>query len=74
MDVMYLDWLGVGCGLAGWYFMPRNERLAMAFLLIGPIAWIVWAIPKQLWSVVFVQFCFWLLYLRMVWTKRLFFL
>jgi hypothetical protein len=68
-----MDWLGVCLSLLGWFLMARHRFLALAVLLAANGAWIAWAAPLHVWSLVTLQLCFIVLNIRALreWKKEL---
>ena len=70
---LHADWVGVICGLTGWWFMPTNRKLALTILTFGTLNWMMWALLfSRVWSVLCVQTCFCLLNLRVIYKEKLF--
>jgi hypothetical protein len=69
---LHADWVGVACGLIGWWFMPTHRKRALLILTFGTLNWIFWAILfSHVWSVLFVQTCFCLLNIRVMYKEKI---
>lgn len=63
-----LDWIGVVCGILGWYIMPKtDDNKKYLVFIIGASSWIVWGVSDKTYSVVFLQSVFLFLYIRAYW-------
>jgi hypothetical protein len=68
-----IDWLAVCLSLLGWFLMARHRFSALTVLLAANCAWIAWAFPLHVWSLVTLQLCFIALNIRAitVWRREL---
>jgi hypothetical protein len=66
----HFDWIGVVCGLIGWWVITNNKTLAAKIMIIGASSWIIWGIISQTWSVVLAQTYFLIMYIRLLLKER----
>ena len=47
-----LDWVGTALDIGGKYFTARKRVVGFIVYLGSNIAWVVWALPQEIWSLV----------------------